>query len=126
MEKLKAKVRLITRRGRALKLREVIDELAPVLRGWVNYFRLAAIKRLCQTMDEWIRRRLRCYRLKQCRHPKGIRRFLESIGCKRKLRSKIAGMGHRWWHIACSQPAHIAMDNAWLHREGLVSLSQHL
>lgn len=126
VEKLKAKVRLITRRGRALKLRKVIDELAPVLRGWVNYFRLAAIKKLCQAMDEWIRRRLRCYRLKQCKHPKGIRRFLESIGCKRKLRSGIVAMGCRWWHTACSQPAHIAMDNAWLQREGLVSLSQYL
>lgn len=126
VEKLKAKVRQITRRGRPLPLREVIEELVPVLRGWINYFRLAAIRTLCRETDEWIRRRLRCYRLKQCKHPRGIRRFLESIGCKRKLRGGIAAMGTRWWHCACSQPANIAMDNAWLHQEGLISLSQCL
>ena len=126
VEKLKAKVRQITRRGRPLTLREVIEELVPVLRGWINYFRLAAIRKLCRDTDEWIRRRLRCYRLKQCKHTKGIRRFLESIGCKRKLRGGIAAMGTRWWHCACSQPANIAMHNAWLHQEGLISLSQCL
>ena len=126
VEKLKAKVRQITRRGRPLTLRKVIEELVPVLRGWINYFRLAAIRKLCRDTDEWIRRRLRCYRLKQCKHPRGIRRFLESIGCKRKLRGGIAAMGTRWWHSACSQPAHIAMDNAWLRQEGLISLSQCL
>ena len=126
VEKLKAKVRAITQRGRPLRLQEVIEELTPVTRGWANYFKLAAIKTLCESLDEWIRRRLRCYRLKQCRHPRGIRRFLESIGCARKLWSKIVAMDTRWWHIACSQPAHIGMDNKWLKREGYISLSQLL
>ncbi len=126
VEKLKAKVRQITRRGRPLPLREVIEELVPVLRGWANYFRLAAIRKLCRETDEWIRRRLRCYRLKQCKHMNGILHFLESIGCKQKLRSGIIAMGPRWWHSACSQPANIAMSNAWLRREGLISLSQCL
>ena len=34
--------------------------------------------------------------LKQCKHPKGIRSFLESVGCKRKLWSCIVAMGYRW------------------------------
>ena len=77
-------------------------------------------------LDEWTRRKLRCLRLKQCKHPKGIRRFLESIGCKRKLWSGIAAMGRRWWRIACSEPANICMDNAWLRAEGYISFYQLL
>ncbi len=125
-EKLKAKVRAITRRVRALKLREMIEELNPVTRGRANYFKLAAIKTQCGAPDEWIRRRLRCYRLKQCRHPRGIRRYLESIGSARKQWSGIVAMGTRRWHIACSQPAHIGMSNEWLKREGYILLSQLL
>ena len=97
--------------GANTRLRKVIEELIPVTRGWVNYFKLEAIKKLCESLDEWKRRQLRCYRLKQCRHPRGIRRFLESIGCARKLWSGVVATGTRWWHIAYSQPAHIGMDN---------------
>ena len=126
VKKLKATVRHITRRNRPTPLREVMAELTPVIRGWTNYFKLAAISELCQQLDEWTRRKLRCLRLKQCKHPKGIRRFLESIGCKRKLWSGIAAMGRRWWRIACSEPANICMDNAWLRAEGYISFYQLL
>ena len=126
VKKLKAKVRLITRRNRPTPLREVIAELIPVIRGWTNYFKLAAINRLCQELDEWTRRKLRCLRLKQCKHPKGIRHFLESIGVKRKMRESIGSMGRRWWWISCSQLAHICMDNAWLRAEGYISFYQLL
>ena len=126
VKKLKAKIRIITRRTRPTPLREVISELIPVIRGWTNYFKLAAINKLCQGLDEWTRRRLRCLRLKQCKHPKGIRRFLESLGGKRKSWSGIVAMGTRWWRIACSQPANIIMDNAWLRAEGYISFYQLL
>ena len=126
VKKLKAKVRMITRRNRPTPLHEVIAELTPVVRGWTNYFKLAAINKLCQELDEWTRRKLRCLRLKQCKHSKGIRHFLESIGCKRKLRSGMVAMGTRWRRMACSQPANICMDNAWLRAEGYISFYQLL
>ncbi len=126
VKKLKAKIRIITRRTRPTPLREVISELIPVIRGWTNYFKLAAINKLCQELDEWTRRRLRCLRLKQCKHPKGIRRFLENLGAKRKLWSGIVAMGTRWWRIARSQPANIIMNNAWLRAEGYISFYQLL
>jgi RNA-directed DNA polymerase len=126
VEKLKAKIRIITRRTRPTPLREVISELITVIRGWTNYFKLAAINKLCQELDEWTRRRLRCLRLKQCKHPKGIRRFLENLGAKRKLWSGIVAMGTRWWRIARSQPANIIMNNAWLRAEGYISFYQLL
>ena len=126
VKKLKGRIRIITRRNRPVPLREVIAELIPVVRGWTNYFKLAAINRLCQGLDEWTRRKLRCLRLKQCKHPKGIRRFLESIGVKQRMSEYIGSMGRRWWWISCSQPAHISMDNAWLRAEGYISFNQLL
>lgn len=124
--KFKAEVRLITRRSQATRLREVIARLKPLMRGWANYFKLAAINKLAQGLDEWIRRRLRCLRLKQCKHPRGIRRFLESIGAKQKLRSAVVAMGTRWWRNANSVPAKVGMDNAWLRAEGYISLQKLL
>ena len=126
VERFKARVREITKRNRAKRLREVTAELAPVIRGWGNYFKLAAVRELFHLLDCWIRRRLRCYRLKQCRHPRGIQRFLRSLGCDKKLCGLVARRGRLWWHCAISRQAHACMSIKWLRSEGLISLSQLL
>ena len=50
----------VFRAGRGRNIRQVIEELRPVLRGWVNYFRLAEVKGIFEELDGWIRRKLRC------------------------------------------------------------------
>ena len=37
-----------------------MEELTPLLRGWMNYFRLAEVKGIFEELDSWIRRKLRC------------------------------------------------------------------
>ncbi len=49
------------------------------MRGWLNYFRYARCKGLLKNLDSWIRRKLRCYRLKQCKRVITLQRFLESF-----------------------------------------------
>jgi RNA-directed DNA polymerase len=59
------KVREITRRNRGASLEKVIYELNEKLRGWINYFRFTEWNSQATELDAWIRRKLRCYRLKQ-------------------------------------------------------------
>jgi RNA-directed DNA polymerase len=44
-------------RGRNLK--RVIEDLNPLLRGWVSYFRFTEVKGVLEELDGWIRRKLR-------------------------------------------------------------------
>ena len=44
------------KQGASTRLREMREELTPVTRGWVNYFKLVTIKTLCESLDEWIKR----------------------------------------------------------------------
>ena len=60
----KEKIRQITSRTRGVNLVQVIVELNLFLVGWLAYYRFAAFRGELTRMDEWIRRRLRCYRLK--------------------------------------------------------------
>src|SRR4029450_11561742 len=60
VQRLKEKLREIFRRGRGRNLSRLIeDELTPLLRGWLNYFRLAEVKGIFEELDSWIRRKLR-------------------------------------------------------------------
>jgi hypothetical protein len=54
--------------------------LNPLLRGWRNYFRTARQVRTFESLDEWIRRRLRMLLLKHWRRPSTIYRSLRALG----------------------------------------------
>lgn len=123
LDKLKEKVRAITKRNRGRSFGQIIAELTPVLRGWLNYFQYAQCRQLLQDLDSWIRRKLRCYRLKQCKRVITLQRFLESLGVK-KWQSWIlalSGKGH-WRKSNCPQ-ANQAMGNLWFEKQGLYNLT---
>ena len=122
VESLKNKVRLIARRGRPTPIEQVIEELNPLIRGWAGYYKHAAFKTKSGELDAWIRRKLRCMRLKQCKHPKGIKRLLEKLKYKPSVIHEVTGMGRRWWRISKTWPSHGAMNNAWFREQGLLSL----
>jgi len=56
VKRLKMKLREILRRGRGRNIGRQIEELTPLLRGWMNYFRLAEVKGIFEELDGWIRR----------------------------------------------------------------------
>jgi len=80
IDRLKEKVRRITKRNRGVSLETVITELNKILRGWVNYFQLTQWPSQLRRLDEWIKRKLRCYRLKQRKRVWPIAKFLISLG----------------------------------------------
>ena len=124
LKRMKDKVRAITRRNRGVGFTQVIEELNSFMNGWVAYFRHASAKTHLQRLDEWIRQKLRCYRLKQCKRAKGLGRFLLALGLSRDAAWKLAGSGKGWWRKANSPQARIAMTNAWFEAEGLTNLQQ--
>jgi RNA-directed DNA polymerase len=122
IERFKEKVRKITRRNRGVKLARVIEELNLLTRGWVAYFRHAWAKGHMQELDEWIRRKLRCYRLKQCKRAKTIADLLRELGIREVEAWKLALSGKGWWRMAHSPQTHMAMGIKWWEEQGLESL----
>jgi RNA-directed DNA polymerase len=63
VKRAQEKIRQITSRNRGVSSVQVIVELNLFLMGWLTYYRFAAFRFELQCLDEWIRRKLRCYRL---------------------------------------------------------------
>ncbi len=124
LERAKRRIREITRRNRGISLEQMIGELNSYLTGWVTYFRYAACKGHLQRLDEWIRRKLRCVRLKQRKRAKAIADFLQSLGVPEWSAWLLALSGKGWWRKSGSPQAHQAMSIAWFREQGLVSLSK--
>jgi RNA-directed DNA polymerase len=124
LERAKDRIRQITRRNRSVSLRDMIGELNSFLAGWVTYYRYAECRGHLQRMDEWIRRKLRCVRLKQRKRCKSIADFLRELGVPDWRAWILAGSGKGWWRMAGSPSACEAMPLAWFRSQGLLSLTE--
>jgi RNA-directed DNA polymerase len=122
-ERIKRKVRQITRRRRGVSIGQIITELKRYLQGWLMYFRYATMKGKMEQMDRWIKRKLRCYRLKQCKRTIGIVRWLRKLGVEETLSWRTALSGKRWWRLSNSPALNMGMNNHWFQLEGYYSLN---
>jgi len=122
-ERLKKKIRELTKRNRGVSFGQVVSELTPVLRGWLNYFHIAKCKSLLRNLDAWIRRKLRCYRLKQCKRAITLKRFLKSLGVPNWQSWILALSGKGWWRKSGCPQVHQAMNLKWFEDLGLFNLS---
>ena len=65
IDKLKGRMRELTRRTRGHRLADIVAELRETLLGWKAYFGIAEVLSPLRDIDKWIRRKLRCYHWKQ-------------------------------------------------------------
>lgn len=121
LTRMKNRVREITSRSRGRSMGQIITELNQFLVGWVVYFRFAKMKSHLTGLDEWIRHRLRCYRLKQCKRRRSAVLYLQELGVSVE-RSWLLGRGNRWWRLSNSPAINQGMSIKWFAELGLVNL----
>ena len=115
--KLKATVRMLSRRTRGHTLLQVIAEIRKSLLGWKAYFDIAEVLSPLRDLDKWIRRRLRSYVWKQWGR-KGYR-MLRRLGVKRQLAWNTAKSAHGPWRLSASPALYSALPNKYFQNLGL-------
>ena len=80
LNKAKEKLKLLTKRNRGRNIRRVMQEVKVFIRGWIGYFRVAEMKRILTSWDEWFRRRFRMYIWKQWKKPRTKVANLRKLG----------------------------------------------
>jgi len=124
--RLRAALKAITSRNRGVSLERMIEQTNARTTGWVRYFALAHYGSAFRDTDRWLRRRLRCMRLKQCKRVSGIVRFMRVRGLSEPAIWTFALSGKGWWCLANTPQASRAMPNRWFDELGLLSLAaQH-
>ena len=121
LDRARDRIRNITRRNRGVSFEETVRQLNSFLTGWVTYFRYAKAKSALDHLGGWVRRKLRCVRLKQRKRAKSITAFLQGLGVPWDRCWTTAACGKGWWRMANTPAAQQGMDNAWFQRQGLVN-----
>ena len=121
--RFKQKIREVTKRNRGIPFGKMIKEVNQIIQGWATYYRkcktwLGNLKRL----DRQIRKRLRCYALKQHQRRYPTYLYLRSLGVAKNYAWN-AVMYRKWWAMANYRPVMVAMGIEWFARQGLRSLA---
>jgi RNA-directed DNA polymerase len=119
--KLKATVRLLSRRTRGHSLFRVIADLKMTLLGWKAYFDISEVLSHLRDVDKWIRRKLRCYLWKQWGRS-GYRQ-LRRLGVDRQLAWNTAKSAHGPWRLSASPALYRALPNRYFRDLGLPELA---
>jgi len=117
--RFKERIREQTYRTRGSSLTQMVKDIATYLRGWLGYFGDCQTPSVLQSLESWLRRRLRSVVWKQWK--RGRKRFRElrkrSVG--KDLAAQTAGSPHGPWRIANSPALSLALPNAYFAELGL-------
>jgi RNA-directed DNA polymerase len=122
VRRFKEKLRPSLRRGRGKSVGTTIEDIAPVIVGWMNYFRLADVRVSFEDLDKWLRHKLRCIVWRQWKQPRTRAKELMKRGLDPD-RARASAYNRRgpWWNAGASH-LHAAVPTRWLTQLGLPSL----
>lgn len=120
IQKFKRKLKQLTKRSLSISLESRIIKLNQVIRGWINYFRIADMKTYMQCIGEHLRRRLRSLIWKQWKVPKHRIKSLIKLGIDNDTARACSYARKNYWCVSKSIPLHKAISNKRLQQKGLV------
>jgi len=123
LARMKNRLRALTRRNRGIALAKMIAQVNDFTTGWVTYYRYAQVQSTLRDVDGWLRRKLRCVKLKQCKRAKAIAALLRAGGVPEQRLWLTAASSRGWWQMSNTPQSRQAMTIAWFDHQGLVSLA---
>lgn len=114
MKKFKERIKQITNRKRGISMGQVLSELKMYTTGWLNYYGIAEMKSKIQSINEWIRRRLRMYIWKQWKKIKTRATNLQKLGIPKSKAWEWANTRKGYWRIAHSFILSRTLTNEYL------------
>lgn len=125
VEKFVYKLRQILLRKRGIPLNQRLKELKYLIYGWINYFRIADMKKLLEKLDMKVRRKLRVIIWKQWKKIKKRYTSLRKLGITHKDAYVTANSRRGYYHIAHTRVLESAISKEKLNKRGLVNCLDH-
>ncbi|RQW07700.1 group II intron reverse transcriptase/maturase [Paenibacillus rhizophilus] len=120
ISRFKERIRELTNRTWSTSMEERISRLNRYLMGWLGYFHLASAKKHLQTLDQWIRRRLRMCLWKQWKRVRTRIRELRALGVPEWACFRMANSRRGAWEM--SRNTNNALPTSYWEGKGLKSL----
>ena len=125
LQKFERKLKDITSRSNAMSISDKIVKLNQVIRGWINYFRIADMKSSMDKIGEHLRHRLRMCIWKYWKKPKTKYKALRKLGISEYNSYMVSNTRRGYYWVASTVVMHKAISNERLKQKGLVFPLDH-
>ncbi|MEY8357369.1 group II intron reverse transcriptase/maturase [Lachnospiraceae bacterium 54-53] len=123
VRKMKDRLREMTQKNKGWSNACRRQKLETYVRGWINYYKLADMKRLMTETDEWLRRRIRAVYWKQWKKIKTRYRNLGALKLEEWQVHQLANSRKGYWRTA--KMLNIALTNKVIARLGYIGMSDY-
>jgi len=123
LAKMKETLRFLTSRSNGWGNDKRKEKLKQFITGWVNYFKLADVKKYLLRLDSWLRRRLRMVIWKQWKRVRTRLRNLIKLGIPKAKAYMFANTRKGYWRTAKSPILQTSIGSDSLARAGYTFLS---
>ena len=120
VKKFISKLKEITGRSDGKSIDYKIERLNQVTRGWINYFKIADMKKTMEKVSEHLRHRLRMCIWKYWKIPRARYKALRKLGIKEESAYMVANTRRGYYYVASTVVLHMAISNNRLKQKGLV------
>jgi hypothetical protein len=125
VERFKNKVRGLTRKLRGSNTKEIIRKvLKPITTGWANYFGITGETRIFESLDGWIRRKIRAAMWRQWKEGPTRYKRLKALGLKERIAKETAYGDKGPWRMARTSGMHKALSNEVIEGMGYTPMSK--
>ena len=113
LERVRERIRELTERRSGGTFDGILERLRSYMCGWTGYYRHVDCKSVFVTLDQWLRRRLRCLLWHRWKTPKNRLRNLKRLGVDPTLARQAAWSPHGAWRLSRTDALHRALSNAF-------------
>jgi RNA-directed DNA polymerase len=123
VKRLKDKIRGLSKKLRGNNLKDSIQRLImPITRGWANNFGIAEERRVFESIDGWIRRKIRAILWRQWKEPRTRFKQLIALGLKKDMARNHACSSKGPWKMARTYGMQKALSNLVIKSMGYTSM----
>ena len=124
-KELKAKLKRLSKKTIRASFDERITDINLLIKGWVNYFKIASIQQKLKKLDEWLRNRLRYCIWHHWKKPERKRKNLTRLGIEPDQayawsRTRLGG-----WRVAQSPILGTTITITRLQQRGYISFEEY-
>ncbi|MCY9694457.1 group II intron maturase-specific domain-containing protein [Paenibacillus alginolyticus] len=123
--KMKAKIKALTSRSNGMGNAARAENLKRYIMGWVNYFKIADMKKLLQITDEWMRRRIRMIYWKQWKRVRTRFNMLQTLGVQLQKAWEFANTRKSYWRTSKSPILDKSLGNNTIKGLGFLFFSDY-
>jgi group II intron reverse transcriptase/maturase len=122
-KKMKAKLKDLSSRRHVQSVIPALQKIKVYMRGWLNYYGIAAMKNAIEDLNGWLYHRIRMCIWKMWKRPRSKMKYLIKLGVPEQLAYRAANSRRKYWFVSNTVAVKMGLTKEILVRKGFYDLA---